>query len=117
MLVRAGLHVVAPLNGSVAWATLDAPRPFRRSDQSPWPNLLRLITTTALPAGVALPNVNGPLDYGSRAYTVYANPIAAPAPLPDPSPAPARAEYEFTIATLNLQRFFNEPALTARLPR
>ncbi|MFN9895909.1 MAG: lamin tail domain-containing protein [Acidobacteriota bacterium] len=117
MLVRAGLHVVAPLNGSVAWATLDAPRPFRRSHQSPWPNLLRLITTTALPAGVALPNVNGPLDYGSRAYTVYANPIAAPAPLPDPSPAPARAEYEFTIATLNLQRFFNEPALTARLPR
>ena len=117
MLVRAGLRVVAPLNGSVAWATLDAPRPFRRSDESPWPNLLRLITTTAIPAGVALPNVNGPLDYGSRAYTVYANPIATPAPLPDPPPAPARAEYEFTIATLNLQRFFNEPALSARLPR
>jgi endonuclease/exonuclease/phosphatase family metal-dependent hydrolase len=117
MLVRADLRIVAPLNGSAAWATLDAPRPFRRSDESPWPNLLRLITSRPLAAATALPSVNGPLDFGSRAYTLYANPLPEPVPPAGPPLAPARAEYEYTIATLNLQRFFDEPALAVRLPR
>jgi endonuclease/exonuclease/phosphatase family metal-dependent hydrolase len=117
MLVQAGLNIVAPLSGSVAWATLDAPRPFRRSDESRWQNLLRLITDAPVSAGTSLARVTGPLDFGSRAYTIYANPITEAILIPEAPPAPARAEYEFTVATLNLFRLFDEPALAGRLPR
>lgn len=117
MLVRAGLNIVSPLNGSVAWATLDAPRPFRRSDQSPWANLLRLVTNAPVSAGTSLANVSGPLDFGSRAYTIYAKPITEAVLIPEPPPAPARTGYEYTVATLNLFRLFDEPRLADRLPR
>lgn len=117
MLVRTSLNIVAPLSGSVAWATLDAPRPFRRSDESRWPNLLRLITNASVSAGTSLANVSGPLDFGSRTYTIYANPISEAIRIPEAPPAPARADYEYTVATLNLFRLFDEPALANRLPR
>ena len=117
MLVRTGLNIAAPLSGSVAWATLDAPRPFRRSDESRWPNLLRLVTDARVSAGTSLANVSGPLDFGSRAYTIYANPITEAILIPEAPPAPARTDYEYTVATLNLLRLFDEPALLDRLPR
>lgn len=117
MLVQAGLHIVSPASGSVAWATLDAPRPFRRSDESRWPNLLRLITDAPVSAGTSLTRVSGPLDFGSRAYTIYANPITEAIRIPEAPAAPTRTDYEYTVATLNLFRLFDEPALAARLPR
>ncbi len=117
MLVQAQLNIVAPLSGSVAWATLDAPRPFRRSDESRWANLLRLVTDARVSAGTSLSNVSGPLDFGSRAYTIYANPIMEAILIPEPPPAPVRTDYEYTVATLNLFRLFDEPALAERLPR
>jgi endonuclease/exonuclease/phosphatase family metal-dependent hydrolase len=117
MLVQGRLNIVAPLSGSVAWATLDAPRPFRRSDESRWTNLLRLVTDARVSAGTSLANVSGPLDFGARAYTIYANPITEAVLIPEAPPAPARTDYEYTVGTLNLLRFFDEPALSARLPR
>lgn len=114
MLVRTNLNIVSPTSGTTAWGTLDAPRPFRRTDEARWPNLLRVITTAALSSGITVPNLSGPLDYGSRTYTIYANPIEATT-RPTPIPAPARQDYEFTVGTLNVQRLFADAALPARL--
>ena len=116
MLVRSRLNVVAPTNGTIAWGTIDAPRPFRRPDESPWPNLLRVITSTPLSAGLTLGTVAGPLDFGSRTYTIYADPLSGSISGQPASPAaPARTDYEFTVGTLNVQRLFEESALPARL--
>ncbi len=116
MLVRSRLNIVAPTNGTIAWGTIDAPRPFRRTDESPWPNLLRIITTAPLAVGLTLDTVTGPLDFGSRTYTIYADPLVGLiSGQPANPPAPTKTDYEFTIATLNVQRLFDEAALPARL--
>ena len=116
MLVRSRLNIVAPTNGTTAWGTIDAPRPFRRTDESPWPNLLRIITTAPLVAGLTLDTVTGPLDFGSRTYTIYADPLVGLISGQPANPAaPTRTDYEFTVATLNVQRLFDEAALPARL--
>ncbi len=116
MLVRSRLNIVAPTNGTTAWGTIDAPRPFRRTDEAPWPNLIRIITSAPLAAGLTLETVTGPLDFGSRTYTIYADPLAGSiSGQPTNAAAPRRTEYEFTIGTLNVQRLFNEAGLPERL--
>ena len=116
MLVRSRLNIVAPTNGTTAWGTIDAPRPFRRTDEAAWPNLIRIITSAPLAAGLTLEAVTGPLDFGSRTYTIYAEPLAGSfSGQPLGAAAPARTDYEFTVGTLNVQRLFDEAALPARL--
>jgi hypothetical protein len=66
-------------------------------------------------SGATIANVTGPLDYGFRTYTIDPDPGRPPTvtgnitaiPVPDPCPA------EFTVATTNVQRFYdttNDPA-------
>ena len=79
--------------------------------------------TTAIdvPAGTVITNVTGPLDYSFRTYTIL--PDAATPPivgaLPAATAVPAPTATELTIASFNMQRFFNdvndpgsEPVLT-----
>lgn len=67
--------------------------------------------TTALnvPAGTVITNIVGTLDYAFRTYTIL--PEAATPPvvstLPTASPVPLPTAYELTIASFNMQRFFN----------
>jgi hypothetical protein len=67
--------------------------------------------TTALDvaAGTIVKNITGPLDYAFRCYTI--DPDAATPPTvgtqPGSTPAPAATTDEFTVASFNLERFFN----------
>lgn len=112
------------------------PRPFREAgieapDPVPNPpcciprfdgNPERLrVDTSALPSklevtsGAVVSNITGPLDYGYRTYSIVAeegitatgNIAAAPLPAPDAG--------EFTIASMNLQHFFNNAGFANRL--
>jgi len=60
-------------------------------------------------SGATITNVTGPLDYSSRAYTILLDPESPPvvSGLMTATPAPARAADEFTIASFNMQRFFD----------
>ena len=79
-------------------------------------------TALDLAAGARLTNLAGPLDYGFRRYTVMREPNAATAIVPGPTISAARVPTadEFTVASYNLERFFdtvndpaiNEPVLT-----
>jgi uncharacterized repeat protein (TIGR01451 family) len=74
-------------------------------------------------AGTVITNVTGPLDYSFRAYTIL--PDAATPPVigtqPGPTPAPLATTDEFTVASFNMERFFDtvndpstsDPVLTA----
>ena len=74
-------------------------------------------------AGTIITNVTGPLDYSFRAYTIL--PDAATPPVigtqPGPTPAPLATAGEFTVASFNMERFFDtnndpttsDPVLTA----
>jgi len=115
MLVKAEtLYVVSPTDNNLFWATLDAPRPFRRSPlvqpatEARWPNLLRVNLAAPVPAGVKLANLTGPLDFASRTYTLYSSALETLPVLPTLPPAPPKADGEFTVATLNLERFFDD---------
>ncbi len=66
-------------------------------------------------AGTTLAGLVGPLDYGFRRYTVLPQPGTTPTVADAPVPTPARLPVpdEFTVATYNLERFFdtvNDPA-------
>lgn len=62
-----------------------------------------------LTSGSVVRQLVGPLDYGFRSYTVLPDPATPPevalAPLPGSVPSPA--DDEFTVASLNLERFFD----------
>ncbi len=64
-------------------------------------------------------NVVGPVDYGFRRYTILQDGPPTPAPTFSggqvPTPVSAPASTEFTVATYNLERFFdtvNDPAVS-----
>lgn len=70
-----------------------------------------------LPVGAVLSNLVGPLDFGFRRYTLLAEAGSTVAVVPGAQPQPARAPTadEFTLASYNLQRFFDnadDPAIT-----
>lgn len=116
-----------------------APRPYREPGvqqpdpvpQGAPPNVPRwdsnpevIGVDTGQPGGAALPvspgqvvaNVQGPLDFVNRVYTIIteagAKPEVAGAPLMA-KPVPEPAAGEFTIANFNLQRFFDADPATA----
>ena len=62
-----------------------------------------------LPAGTRVHDLVGPLDYGFRSYTILPDPGAPPqvsAPSP-PGPVRRPTDDEFSVASFNLQRFFD----------
>jgi predicted extracellular nuclease len=72
-------------------------------------------TSLDVTSGATVTNLTGPLDYGFRTYTIDPDPGSSTTvtgnisamPVPDPCPA------EFTVATANLERFFdttNDPS-------
>ncbi len=60
-------------------------------------------------AGATITGLVGPLDYTFRFWTIYPDP--SPAPVVSggitPTTAPAATEFEFTVASWNLQRFYD----------
>jgi predicted extracellular nuclease len=69
------------------------------------------------PSGTVVENLVGPLDYGFQSYTILPDPSTPPhvtaAPAANGARTPAADEY--TIASINLQRFFDatdDPAIT-----
>lgn len=67
-------------------------------------------------AGAKIENLVGPLDYGFRRYTVLPDPAVALTITPGPAPAPAHAPEadELTVASYNLEHFYddvNDPAI------
>lgn len=67
-------------------------------------------TALNLPSGSRLRNLVGPLDYGFQAYTVLPDPASPPVidAVPDVvSPLRPPGPDEYTVATLNVQRFFD----------
>ncbi len=62
-----------------------------------------------LPSGSVVRNLVGPLDYSFRAYTVLPDPATPPEVLLAPLPGAMRvpADDEFTVASFNLERFFD----------
>lgn len=67
-------------------------------------------------AGAKLDNLVGPLDYGFRRYTILPDPAVTIAVTPGPAPSPAHAPEadEFTVASYNLEHFYddtNDPAI------
>ncbi len=69
-------------------------------------------------AGTIITGLVGPLDYGSRAYTLLPDP-GLPLKISSRSAAAAVAAangYEVTVATFNLQRFYNNVGDTAGAP-
>lgn len=73
-------------------------------------------TRIDLAAGATMTNLVGPLDYGFRRYTVLPEPATPPTVTPGPAPSPAHApeDDEFTVASYNLEHFYddvNDPAI------
>lgn len=67
-------------------------------------------------AGAVVTNLVGPLDYGFRAYTILPDPSTPPSSSGNISavPVPIPAGNEFTVASFNVERFFdtvNDPAI------
>ena len=100
-------------SNGIFFVSTTAARPFLRADGASWPILRvdsRGITNQSidLRAGKAVAGLVGPLDYGARHYTIVLEggvAITLEADVPPP-PVPASAPGEFTIASLNVQRFF-----------
>lgn len=129
MRVQANVSVTGPTGGTfnetrgdatsngIFWGVLEGPRPFRRPGLSGEDTTGRLrVDTRALNgAGINLmpgdgASVTGPLDFGLRTYTVLSDGALAFQGATGPRAVPAAAQGEFTIATLNLQRFFDTAA-------
>ena len=65
-------------------------------------------------AGTVLSNVTGPLDYSFRTYTILPDTTITPGTQPGAVPAPTPTASELTIASFNMERFFddvNDPAI------
>jgi predicted extracellular nuclease len=91
-----------------------APCCFPRFDESP--ELLRVdsngqlgVSVLNVNSGTVVSNLTGVLFYEARRYTVLPDPgaVSISRPLP-PRQVPAPAADELTIATLNLQRFYDD---------
>src|SRR5205085_797784 len=67
--------------------------------------------TTALnvSAGAVLTNVTGPLDYGFRTYTILPDTTLTGTGV-GPTAAPTPTASEFTVASFNMERFFDTVA-------
>jgi predicted extracellular nuclease len=129
-------------NGIVHSVLTGVPRPFREPgieapDAAPgggsvppiprWdanPEILTIDSDTLggaaylldLPAGSVIEGLTGPLDYGFSRYTLHRDPAVAINVTPGPGPRAARAPdaNEFTVASYNLERFYddiNDPAV------
>jgi len=130
------------VNGIIQAVITGVPRPFREAgfdvrDPIPsgagaqpiprWdgnPEILTIDSDTLggssyllnLPAGSVIEGLTGPLDYGFRRYTLHRDPAVAINVIPGPGARAARAPAanEFTIASYNLERFFdniNDPGV------
>lgn len=62
-----------------------------------------------VPAGALVTNVTGPLDFAARTYTIVSDAAAPPTVVSSIDARPVRAPRpeEFTVASLNLGRFFD----------
>ena len=70
-----------------------------------------------VPTGTVVENLVGPLDYGFQSYTILPDPSLPPRVTAAPAPGVARAWAvdEYSIASFNLQRFFDttdDPAVS-----
>jgi predicted extracellular nuclease len=104
---EAGINVSDPLPSG-------APATIPRFDENP--ERIRVDSdaqpgTTAIDvaAGTVITNLVGPLDYAFRCYTI--DPDASSPPTvgtqPGSTPAPAATADEFTVASFNMERFFD----------
>jgi predicted extracellular nuclease len=60
-----------------------------------------------IPAGMTLTNVVGELDFTFRAWTILPETTITPGTLPTAAPVPTPTNNEFTVASFNMERFFN----------
>ena len=122
-------------NGIFNVVVTGTPRPFREPgiqfpDQPPtgtippipqWdfnPELLTVVSRAIggsaidVGAGAQVENLVGPLDYGFRRYTIDPDPVVTPTITPAPAPSAARLPTadEFTVASYNMERFFDTVA-------
>ena len=102
-------------SNGIFYGVLDAARPFRRPGLNGEDTTGRLRVDSRALGGAAMEvvpgdgiGVAGPLDFGARTYTVLPQEVfGLLGGRRTPLPLPAAVTGEFTIATLNLQRFFN----------
>jgi predicted extracellular nuclease len=122
-------------NGIFNVVVTGMPRPFREPgiqfpDQPPsgtippipqWdfnPELLTVVSRAIggpaldVAVGSQIEFLTGPLDYGFRRYTIDPDPLSAPSISPPPPPSAARLPTadEFTVASYNMERFFDTVA-------
>ena len=64
-------------------------------------------TAVDVNAGTIIANVTGPLDYQFRTYTILPDATLTPGPQPGSVPAPAATANEVTVASFNMERFFD----------
>jgi predicted extracellular nuclease len=66
-------------------------------------------TTLEVSTGAVVTNITGPLDYQFRAYMILPDPSPAPSVTPGMTavPVPTPTANEFTVASSNLERFFD----------
>ena len=70
-------------------------------------------TAVDVAAGTIISNVTGPLDYSFRTYTILPDVTLIPGTQPGATPVPAPAANELTVASFNMERFFdtvNDPS-------
>ncbi|MFN0102326.1 MAG: lamin tail domain-containing protein [Bryobacteraceae bacterium] len=126
MRIRATLTAASPTGGTfnetrgdstsngIFYAVPGGPRPFRRPGLNGDETNGRLRvdsraltgSTLELRPGEVLRNLTGPLDFGARTYTLLPEALPTVTSPGVPSAVPAPLPGEFTIATLNLERFF-----------
>jgi predicted extracellular nuclease len=71
-------------------------------------------TAVDVPAGTVLTNVTGPLDYSFRTYTILPDTTISLPALPGSVAAPTPTANEVTVASFNMERFFddtNDPSI------
>lgn len=128
-------NATGSVNGIIYAVMTGVPRPFREAgidvrDPIPggagaqpiprWdgnPEILTIDSDTLggaayvlnLPTGSVIEGLTGPLDYGFRRYTLHRDPAVAINVIPGPGPRAARAPEanEFTVASYNLERFYD----------
>jgi predicted extracellular nuclease len=64
-------------------------------------------TAVDVPADTVLTNVTGPLDYSFRTYTILPDTTISLPALPGSVPAPTPTANEVTVASFNMERFFD----------
>jgi predicted extracellular nuclease len=64
-------------------------------------------TPVDVAAGTLLSNVTGPLDYSFRTYTILPDATIVPGTQPGAVPAPTPTANELTVASFNMERFFD----------